>query len=193
MTTQIFQVADGNDDADQRGDGADFVLGGTSIEARASTVNSERSLGMRFQSVGVPKGDIIDSATWQPYFTSATNDDPECTIYAEDVADADDFGTTQDVVGRTKTTANVAWSDSGLGSGFQDSPDCKALIQEVVDGADWASLNALVIIAEGSTGADKRCSMRAEEGNGSQAGKLSITHSASRRRVGIGAGYAIRM
>lgn len=111
-----------------------------------------REVGLRFQNVTISAGSTITNA-WLTVTTYNTEDDPNVTIYGEDIDDAPSFTTTgYDITSRTKTTASVSWSASNIGTGAKNSPDVKSVIQEIIDRSGWASGNDIAIIVQGVSG-----------------------------------------
>jgi hypothetical protein len=103
--------------------------------------------GFRFQNVTINAGSTINSATIEIERggTASVNAD----IYGEDSDDAPAFAaTTNNLSGRTRTTAVVNWNASlGGASGSRfDSPAIATIIQEIVDRPGWASGHDIVIL-----------------------------------------------
>ncbi|UCE90797.1 MAG: hypothetical protein JSV90_05015 [Methanobacteriota archaeon] len=182
MTTLNLQVGAGANDADEADDGSDFsyVRSGASYDSHTSDASARYNVGTRWPSLAVPKGATIDSATYWCWclYTVGEYDDIDVVIYAEDVDDADDFATTQDVTSRTRTSASVAWQETGVTpTAFNDSPDIKTVIQEVIDRAGWVENNDMVLLVIGGTTYNRIFPSRSyETGDGSSAPKLDIDY-----------------
>ncbi len=144
MAELILKVGASSDDAYQKIDATGYSE--TDIVVYCRTGSAQRHGGCRFTGVTIPQGATIDSAIFAGY--TNTDDDPHVDFYGDDVDDSITFDpTTNDIVGRTKTTATVAWAAVGVGENqYVDSPDLKTIIQEIVDRGSWASGNALTLI-----------------------------------------------
>jgi len=146
LTTFNAFIAASSDDAQQVG---------STVTLTDSTIGlywSDYSLGLRFQNVTIPNSATINSAKLTVNVVNTSNDTPNCTLYGEDTDDAATFTTaSNNISGRTKTTASVSWTASDIGVGVKDSPDIKTIIQEIVDRAGWTSGNDLNLILQGST------------------------------------------
>ncbi len=164
VDTDTAQVATSTDDAENTSTGSgdlDFQSG----------VN----VGVRFQSMDVPQGATILSASIS--MTSDENragSDTDITIYGEDDDNANTFG---NVSTRTKTTASVLYEPPTWVTGtVYTTPDLSTIVQEIVDRAGWNDGNSMAFIME--TTGSKRA---AETYNSSptQAPRLSITYQAT--------------
>jgi len=109
---------------------------------------------MRFLNITIPKGSTINEAhlnlrALNGYAGNSVNS----RISAEDVANppvfADDAGAF-DARWANRTAARIEWDNipATIDDQEYDSPDIKAVIQEIVDRGDWASGNAIVIFWE---------------------------------------------
>ena len=95
--------------------------------------------------------DTIDSCTIQ-LNNSFGNDDPEMDIDGEDVDDASTFTTSNnDITNRTRTTAQVTWTETDTGTGWVTSAELKTIAQEISDRPSFAG-DGLVFILTGLSG-----------------------------------------
>jgi len=110
------------------------------------------------------------------YLISGLFDDPNLTIYGEDVDDAAAFAASSyNISGRSLTTASVLWySAIGLGTGVKTSPDFKSVVQEIVDRAGWNSGQDMVVIFKGIAGAAFR--VRTYDSGSGSYGTLNVTY-----------------
>ena len=176
MTTLNLQVGADDDDAHEFDDNTNFDPSAIHIQYADSVDPDARwNGGFRFQSVTIPPGSTIDSASVQLYVTVS---EVHVDILAEDVDNAVDFATTADVTGRTRTTASVNWDANITGDEFNTSPDIKAVIQEVIDRGGWASGNAIVIFFDGMTTENELGKAQSYENTPANAAKLDITYTA---------------
>jgi type IV pilus assembly protein PilY1 len=109
--------------------------------------------GLRFQAVPIPQNAPILNARLEFVANAPSNVATTITFYGDDVADSPTFTTAlNDLTGRAKTTATVAWTNvpewDQAGDRFQ-SPNLKSIIQEIVDAPGWAAGNALSILFDG--------------------------------------------
>ena len=122
----------------------------TQTTAEFSNARYNRYNGFRWTSVPIPQGVNIESASFSPYFYSASNDSPSVTICGNDVDNAATFATSSDTYDdRAKTTANVNWVEADVGVGFNASPDIAGVVEEIVGRGSWASDNALALLTAG--------------------------------------------
>lgn len=105
--------------------------------------------GFRFQSVPIPQGATINSASLSVLSTSGQSTPFDVMIYCEDADDSATFSTGSMPATRTLTSASyqwnvgtAAWSESTRYS----TGDLAALVQEVVNRAGWAENSNLSFI-----------------------------------------------
>lgn len=148
----------GADDATERNDNTLFDGTGYYLYMAANTTSTGYISGFRLNNITIPQGATISSATFRCRIQSTSYDDPLVHVYAEAVDNAVSFTTNADVASRAKTTANVAWSGTGIGAIFLNvkSPDITSVVQEVINRAGWVSGNSLDILIKGDTNASLR-------------------------------------
>jgi hypothetical protein len=113
--------------------------------------NTRFGQAMRFISVAVPQGAIITSAYLSFQSQSSVGTAVQSKIYGQAVDDAATFSTEADFKNRwgvnggtdARTTASVDWDNFGAWSlaSWYNSPDIKAIVQEITDRAGWATGN----------------------------------------------------
>ena len=112
--------------------------------------------GIRFQTVPVPQGANIISASFQFRSYNTISDATSLLIYGNDIDNSTAFNTTTEKPAlKTKTTNSASWSPSSWSvDSWYTSSDVSSPIQEIVDRAGWASNNSmsLIISNNGSTG-----------------------------------------
>ena len=138
-----------------------FESSGTmDVTGNVININGPAMLGLwRITDVTIPPGSTINSATLDFNFPSGSFDDPNVNIYCEDVDDGTALTTTtNDISGRTLTTANTTWNAGGIGTGTKTSPSFASSVQEVIDRGGWGSGNDLNVIAVGNSGSAFRVS-----------------------------------
>lgn len=146
MTTINIPIAAGTDDAFEDSTGA--VATGSTSSGQLDAVNEW--IGMRFQNVTIPNAATINSATFSCVPWDSGNDEPDITIYCEATDDAAAFaGTSNNISGRSRTSASVNWSNSNLGATGTERYNSASIVspvQEVINRAGWASGNDLAIL-----------------------------------------------
>lgn len=126
--------------------------GTVTLTGATPTINaSNKYAGFRFTNVTVDQGSTTSApTTLDLYLPSAANDDADVDIWAEATDDAATFSaTSNNISGRTATTAVVTWTASSLGTGWKSSPDIASIIQEIVSRPGWVSGNDIVIVLKG--------------------------------------------
>ena len=145
MTTFTASVAASSDDAQESA--GTVLIDGTNLNANSATQIS----AVRFQNVTIPPGSTINSAYITVSITSTTYDDPAATIRGGAEANPATFTTAANhLTDRFKTSASVAWNDTGLGSGAENTPSLVTLVEEIIAISGWASGNAMAFYFTGS-------------------------------------------
>ena len=145
MTTFTTSVAASSDDAQESG--GTVLIDGTNLNANAATQIS----AVRFQNVTIPPGSTINSAYITVNITSTTYDDPAATIRGSAEANPATFTTAANhLTDRFKTSASVAWNDTGLGSGAENTPSLVTLVEAIIAISGWASAHAMAFYFTGS-------------------------------------------
>lgn len=184
-TSDTFYVGHGYDDAHAYGAESVFYLDDDLLHVK-SAVSSlySRDIGLRFPDVTIEQGSTINSAILKVYVNSTTWDDPELTIYGNNVDNASDFNDDQHIGTRDKTIESVSWSDSGIGTGWKNSPDVKAIIQDLVDREGWVSGNAIVLLLIGGVPSNvKHMKCNSYELDSSFACQLEIDYNVPLRQI----------
>lgn len=131
--------------SDDANDGS--VNGTTGYLNYSTSVTGSYKWGFRFTGVPIPQGVTLTSATISPYFYSTSYDDPQMTIYGDDIDTSTTFNITDNQPSdKTKTTASATWQAVGVGAGYQASADISSVATEIVGRAGWASGNDLSIL-----------------------------------------------
>lgn len=150
-------MQDAQDDAQESGTGSVAVTNTT------LTFNSANPhTGVRFQDVYIPQGVTITSA--KIVFQAAADrsgSDLSLTISADNVDNAQTYAAVSGDLtsaARPQTAATVAWnnvSDWTLNN-YHDTPDIKAVVQEVVNRSGWCRGNAMAFRLSYVSGANER-------------------------------------
>ena len=159
----------------------DAAENNNTVTIDGSVVNcngSDQYILLRFLNVTIPGGSTINAATLNLYFTSSSWDDPDVTIHCEDVANSAAATTaTSNLSSRPRTTAGTVWNVTGLGVGYETTPDFAPSVQEVTDRPDWQSGNALSAIIKGNDSASLMRIRAVDDGSGNVA-TISIDYTA---------------
>lgn len=110
-----------------------YVIAGSD---NASGEDRSYNSAARFTGITIPSGATITSAIFSVYaYKAFTTTGVETKLAADDVADSGQIVSGADFDGRVLTTAQVDWDiDASWSEGVQyDSPEIKAVIQELVD------------------------------------------------------------
>lgn len=152
MGTINVQVAAGNDDAHEYGDGTSFNATLDFLRATASSGGSgfRQNLGVRFAGITIPQGSTITVAYMEVRCYDGNWDDPNVDIYCNDVDDANNFTVEADVTSRAVTAHSALWSATGIGTAYVQSADFAPAVEDVVGRALWSSGNALCVLMKGS-------------------------------------------
>lgn len=124
------------------------ATGAMELDGSNLGLRPDQLVGLRFSPV-IRQGVQIETAVVR--FEAAQDNavDTQITIFVEDSAAADPFSATDgNLSGRAEAPAPVVWTLAGdpwLTGEVRETPDLSALIQQVVDQADWDSQSALVL------------------------------------------------
>ena len=110
-------------------------------------------VGLRFAGLDVPRGARVRSAVVEFVPQLASGSPVDIVVRAESSGDAATFADANDDIGRRPTgAASVTWRPGPWRSADEEeqTSDLSALVQEVVDRADWCGGNAIALTFEGS-------------------------------------------
>lgn len=146
------QITAGVDDAHENNTQTIFSFTGVNMRAEADTVPGNRyGAGMRFTLDTVPQGATITSAFVEVVFPSGTRDNPDGVWYGNDVDNANNYSSEQDIWTRALTTASVSWVAGSLGAGvYVQSPDLSSIIQEIVNRPGWSPGQSVALMFLGN-------------------------------------------
>ena len=153
LKTVSVRVSSGNDDAEERLSSGSVSTGSTDLELGQDGSNKQ-IVGMRFRSLGIPKGSAISSA-YIEFETDETNSSiTSVVINGQAIDDAPGFSSTYySISSRAKTNATVQWNNIPSWNNISQkhqSPDIGSILQEIIDRNGWSSGNDVVIMIEGS-------------------------------------------
>lgn len=139
---RTIPVARSDDDALQDPDGSVLVE-----YPWMSLYSPEHRGGLRFLLEDVPRHATLLEATLEVYIDSPAEGAPADSIHREIGRDPPFFGTRPNDLGRRPLSAeSVRWYDTGLPEGWAVSPSLVPLLQPLLDEADFAPGDAVVLI-----------------------------------------------
>lgn len=150
-----IRVAASTDDAEESATGG-LYLNSSDLELTYDR-NGYQTVGMRFANVTIPPGSTIDSAYIQFDVDEVNTGAINLDIHGELTGSAETYvKSNYNISSRTPTTAAVLgwsppdWTTIHAEGADQQTPELKAIIQEIVDQGDWNSGNALAIMITGT-------------------------------------------
>lgn len=159
-------ISSATDDAEEEGpDGSNLGAGGMYLNSTdleivqdlESPSSGTQKIGLRFNSLNIPAGATITSATLR--FKAITADSPNTntgvtslTIKGQAADNATTFeSTTNNISNRALTTASTTWNPSSWVNGTAyTSPDLSAVVQEIIGRPGWANGNSLAFVITGT-------------------------------------------
>lgn len=134
-------------------------------------------IGMRWDSVNVPLGATIVSASLEITGAAADNVYSELTIRGEADASPATFTTTaNDISSRTPTLNTAVWVPDPWVLDETRSVDITAIIAEIIEVPGWGAGNAMALTVSSLAGSDREAF--AFDGDPAKAARLTITYSA---------------
>ncbi|MEY4934042.1 MAG: hypothetical protein RIS64_401 [Bacteroidota bacterium] len=156
-TTIVVPVNRSSDDAEQNISSGSVDLTSTDLELANEGGTTPQEVGMRFNTINIPKNAAITNAYIQ-FTTDETDSNPVAlTIYGEDKANPTTFiSTNLNISSRMKTSLSVPWSPAawtvtGEAATAQRTPNLSNLVQHLVNRADWVPNNSMVFLINGAS------------------------------------------
>jgi len=182
MTTINKQISLGTDDCYELDD-TTIYLTDTIIQA-GYTHPYSFDIGLRWQSVNIPKAATITSAKLSLYL-KAESGTLSANIRGIDEDDTATWSTSSRPSQRTKTTATITANKANWNNWAIDSwidIDITGAIQEIINRSGWVANNDLAIVIEDTSGVGSNyAQVRAYEYAGNVSGaKLDVTFSSGR-------------
>lgn len=118
--------------------------------------STQQLVGMRFTRLSIPQGATITRAYVQFTVDEAKNVPGSLTIKGQAADNAPAFAKVANNISARATTAASAnwtppaWTAVGAAGADQQTPDLKAVVQEIVDRSGWVSGNALALVITGT-------------------------------------------
>lgn len=152
-------IASGSDDAEESANG-NVTLGSSDIELTAD--GSNQTIGLRFDSIAVPTGAVIEKAYIQFQVDEVSTGPAQLTIAAQASSNPAGFlSQNSDVSARSRLGTSVEWTPAewttvGQRTTAQRTPDLSSVVQAVVNQSDWNARQAIAFIITGDRQANRR-------------------------------------
>ncbi|MCD4680306.1 MAG: type II secretion system GspH family protein [Bacteroidales bacterium] len=148
------RVISSTDDAEERDPPGGFISRASTDLELVDDDATEQEVGIRFQSINIPNGATVNSVYIEFTVDEVDSGITNLVFYGQDIDDADNFSDTSgDISSRTKTSANVSWSNilswDTVGE-TKTSSNLAPIVQEIINRAGWSSGNDIVFIITGS-------------------------------------------
>ncbi|MEE9606183.1 MAG: right-handed parallel beta-helix repeat-containing protein, partial [Myxococcota bacterium] len=146
------RIASDADDVEERASGSMYL---NSSDLELVFDNGDQTVGLRFGPIEIPKGAQIQHAHVQFQVDEANSVATSLVIEGEAVGNASPFTRSAgNVSSRARTSASVSWNPPGWSSPgavgpAQQTPDLRAVIEEIVNGDGWSANQWLVLIISG--------------------------------------------
>jgi len=167
------KISKSTDDYEERSNGK-METGSSDLEMTRES--SKQTIGIRFNTLNIPKGATITNAYIQFTADETNTKDTNLYITTEDSSHASTFSTNRyNISSRLTINQNIFWNVAvwdtiGEQSAAQKTPDLKSIIQPIINKSEWHEGNAIVFII---TGDGKRVA-ESYEGSRHKAAKLHI-------------------
>jgi len=168
------QVISGSDDVEEDLTNGTISAGSGDLDLLTDSPQTFAAIGIRIPNISVPSDVVIMSAYLQFTADEGQSVETNLSIDAEKIGNAPSLDNTPySISSKLRTNANVAWNVEEWTTGnTYNSADISTVIQELIDGGDWADGNAMTFILEG-TGTR---TAESYDGNPTQAPRLVINY-----------------
>ncbi|TYP72756.1 fibronectin type III domain-containing protein [Aquimarina intermedia] len=183
--TITVPIVSGADDVEEDKNGA-LYTNSSDLELvyDSSNNSSYQTIGLRFQSVRLPKNATITSAYLQFTADESNSATTELQIALENSSNSPAFSSANNVSDRSVFSNRVVWRPAAWTSGqrgsAQRSPDLKGMVQNLVNSSGWVSSNSVsfVITGIGVSGTSSAAKRVADsyEGGASKAATLIVSY-----------------
>ena len=165
------------DDAEERVSNGKMSIGSSDLELPRDG-SRQQMVGIRFSSLAIPQGALIDSAAIVFQVDEKRNGSISMRIFGENVSQSKKFEKiNRDISDRSLTGSSVAWSnlpELDIGKTVT-TPDLSTIVQQIVNRGDWQPDNAMSFVLKRESGWGRRVY---ESRDGDQAGapKLQVSY-----------------
>jgi hypothetical protein len=181
-TDFAVRINNDNDDVEEEGTGGAMYYSSSDLEIVDDPGTSDRdnqTIGLRFNSITIPQGATINSATIEFTADGDRSDPCDLTIAGSDEDDAGAIPATDYYLssGIAETSASVSWSPGGWSDGnTYTTSDITSIVQEIVNRSGWTSGNSMLFTIQGSGADDEVRRAVSHDGNSSEAPYLEINY-----------------
>jgi hypothetical protein len=175
-TTIIVKITQGADDVNEQGTA--FYTGRAELLV-GSMSGSVNLVGLRFISLNIPKGAVIQSAQLQFYSTTQQTSSINLTISGHAIGISPPFMAGRKPSQRTPlTSARLTYSatTTWAANTWYTLADVRPIVQEIIGLSTWQTGNPLTLILRGNETVPNGKRVRAFEGGSAMAARLVITY-----------------
>ena len=151
--TVSVRVNSSSDDAEQRVSTGSMTLNSSDLELIKDGSN-DQVVGLRFNSINVPKGAQIINAYLEFEVDETSTTSTSLTFWAQASDNPTTFtSSSNNISSRSKTTASVAWNSVPswtVLNAKHKTPNLASVVQEIVNRGGWVSGNSMAFIIQGS-------------------------------------------
>ncbi|WP_281987545.1 fibronectin type III domain-containing protein [Aquimarina aggregata] len=177
-------ISNGNDDVEEEKDGSLYTNSSDLELVYDSSNTSYQVIGLRFQSLGLPKNATITSAYLQFTADESNSSNAELEIALHNSSNSPSFSSSNNVSGRTTFSSKVTWRPqswtSNQSGSRQRSPNLKTMVQSLVNKSGWTSGNNASFIVRGKgvslTSTSAKRVADSYEGGASKAARLLVNY-----------------
>ena len=148
----VSQVGSSANDAEENVNSGNVNLTSPDLQLGDDN-NTAQLVGMRFTNIPIPRNAIIMSAYVEFEVAATGSTSASVTIQGQAIDNAPAFVSAKNnISARSRTTAQVAWNNipawPALNAKWQ-TPNLSAIIQQIVNRANWVTGNSIAIIISG--------------------------------------------
>ncbi len=151
-STLTSQVNATRDDGEENISTSAVSTGSTDLEL-VDDGTSNQIIGLRFNNINILPGATIYNAYIQFETDEISSVTTNLTFWGEAHDNPFSFSTINNLSGRPKTTASVAWNNVpawNTTSEKHNTPDLASIVQEIVNRSGWVAGNRMVFLVEGT-------------------------------------------
>ncbi|WP_282088790.1 InlB B-repeat-containing protein [Aquimarina algiphila] len=184
-------ISNGSDDVEE-GENGTIYANSSDLEMVYDSYNSNgyQKIGLRFQSVGIPKNAIITNAYLQFTADESNSASASLEISLHNSGNSPAFSSSNNVSGRSVFSEKVTWNpqswSSNQNGSAQRSPNLKSMVQSLVNNTSWVSGNNVSFIIRGKgnslTSTSAKRVADSYEGGANKAAKLIVEYTTNSAR-----------
>ncbi len=149
--TITANISTGTNDIEERASNGSILTGDATLDM-VTKGNTTYSTGLRYTNLNIPAGATITNAYLSINANASTNDASTLNIAAHDTGNAGAFSTAAYSLTNLPKTTAVTWSNvpAWTAGATYNTPNLSAVIQSIINRADWSAGNAISFIIDGS-------------------------------------------